>query len=245
MARANNTTACRIHMNKYKIAVRVLLILLVCPIALPFLLFVIRHEKFWKFFCIVWLIQFLLGSLLILSLFFHNWFFDQGFRRMHYLQTYHKDKIRVVEDSDFRFYEEGYTVSYRLNSKYSVAHRILLMPESKSVPIDYEFDGELLIEIYDINDGLLKSYKVIQSDNILREGDEDSFKDYIPYIGLYSSRSSSVFAFELGEIPFSIIRPRRGKLENLEIKITVLKPDEKLKEYCDKATIIIIPDLRM
>ena len=174
-----------------------------------------------------------------------NWFFDQGVRRSYYrFYAYDENKIRVVTDKNFLFYEEGHTASYNLNSNYGVAHRILLIPESKTVPVGYQFQGELLIELYDDAE-LLHSTIINTPMHLLRDTDNDDFKNYWAYLGCTGLHPTSVFAFELGEIPFSIIRPRRGKLENIEIKITVLKRDEKLKQYCDKATLIIIPDLRL
>jgi len=219
-------------MVRSKIFWRIVLCLLVCPL----LLLVVKHRKFWMFLGVVLSIPFLL--------FLHNWIFSEGgFRRLYYFATYNKDEIRVIEDNVFLFYEEGHTKSYELNSKYYVAHRILLIPKSKSVPVQYKFDGELLVEIYDKKNKLLHSFKTNKPINLLREGNDDYFGDYLVYRGKNTSQATSVFAFELGEIPFSLIRFKRSRLKNMEIKITVLRAEKKLKEYCDIATLIIIPDL--
>ena len=208
--------------------------LLVCPLSL----LLIKHRKFWRYFWIILLLQFLT----LLSLFSYNCIFGEGMRLFY---TYNKDEVRVVKDHNFHFYEEGYTTSYKLNSKYYVSHRILLIPNSKSVPVDYEFNGKILVEIYDKNHQLLHSFEADKPINILREGNEDYFEDYLVYIGKNTSKATSVFAFELGQIPFDLIRLKWSRLKNMEVKITVLKPEKGLLKFCDKATLVIIPDLRL
>jgi len=115
----------------------------------------------------------------------------------------------------------------------------LLIPQSKAVPVEYKFDGEMLIEIYDKNCQLLHSFKTNKPVNLLREGNDDYFEDYLVYIGKNTSHVTSVFAFELGEIPFDLIRLKWSRLKNMEIKITVVKPDNALLEFCDKATLVL------
>lgn len=220
-------------MAVYRMAWEIFCALLVCPLSL----LVIKHGKFWKYFWMILLVQFLI----LFSLFSYNCIFGEGMRLFY---TYNKNEIRVVEDSDFVFYEEGYSTSYKLNTKYYVSHRILLIPKSKSVPIQYEFDGEMLIEIFE-NKQLLHSFEVNKPVNLLREGNDDYFDDYLVYIGKNSSYSTSVFAFELGGIPFNLIRLKWSRLKNMEIKVTVLKPEKGLLEFCDEATLVIIPDLRL
>jgi len=218
-------------MVRSKIFWRIVLCLLVCPL----LLLVVKHRKFWMFWGAALLIPFLV--------FLHNCVFSEaGFRGLYYLATYNENEIRVVEDNDFHFYEEGYVKSYKLNSKYYIAHRILLIPETKLVPVQYKFDGEMLIEIYD-GKKLLHSFRTSKPINLLREGNEDYLGDYLVYRGKNTSHVTSVFAFELGEIPFNLIRFKWNRLKNMDIKITVLRAEKKLKEYCNIATLIIIPDL--
>ena len=223
-------------MLSYRTFWKIFVALLVCP----FSLLVIWHKKFWSFFWIILLVQFSIFILLILF----NCNFAEGLRLFY---RYNKNEIRVVEDSDFLFYEEEHTASYKLNSKYYVSHRILLIPESKSVPVHYEFDGEMLIEIYDKNLQLLHSFKANKPMSILRGGKDDDFNDYLIYIGprFTTSNATSVFAFELGKIPFRLIRLKWSRLKNLQIKVTVLQPEENLREFCDSASLVIIPDLRL
>lgn len=172
--------------------------------------------------------------------------FAGGIKRVYYNLTYNKDRIRVIENNNFLFYEEGYTGSYKLNSKYYVPHRILLIPESKLVPVQYEFDGEILIEIYDDDNKLLYSFKVNKPKKLLREGkDDDYYGNYLVYNGKNTSHASSIFAFELGEIPFDLIRFKWNRLKNMKIKITVLRADKCLKEFCDRVALVIIPNLSL
>ena len=198
----------------------------------------VRHRRFRVVMGILLLLLFLSTTLLIV----YHCVFDE-LSKLFY--AYNKDEVRVVEDSDFPFYEKNYTEKYKLNSKYYLSHRILLIPDSKSIPIHYEFDGEMLIEIFDKNHQLLHSFKTNKPINLLREGTDDYFEDYLIYIGKNTSHVTSVFAFELGEIPFDLIRLKWNRLKNMKIKITVLKPEKKLLEFCDRATLVIIPDLRL
>lgn len=182
----------------------------------------------------------------LISLFIIDWiFYAGGLKRIYYFHfKYDKDKIRVLEEKDFPFYKVGFSKSYTLNSSYYVPHRLLLIPESKSVPVQYEFGGEILVEIYDKKDVLLHSFTVDKPINIYRKEKEDYYGNYMIYCGGQRRDSSSIFAFELGEISFNIIRFKWDRLKNMVIKVTVIKPDENLKEYCDSATLVIIPDLQ-
>ncbi len=130
-----------------------------------------------------------------------------------------------------------------MNSGYYASHRILLIPESKFVPVEYEFRGEICIEVYDKDHKLLHSVKVNDPAKIFRSGTEDYFPDYVLYKGPDKSFASSMFAFELGEIPFDLVRLKWYRLKSMEIRVTVLEPEEGLLQYCDSASLVIIPDL--
>lgn len=185
----------------------------------------------------------LLTPILLCSM---EYFFGEGgLKRIYYIETYDKDKVRVVDDDDFIFYEEGYARTYKLNSTYCLSHRILLIPDSILVPVQYEFNGEILIEIFDNHNEPLYSFKVIKPINLLREGKDDYYGNYLVYNGKQSSRSTSVFAFELGDVPYKLIGFRRNRLKDMEIKVTVLRPDQNLREFCESAELVIIPDLRL
>jgi hypothetical protein len=172
----------------------------------------------------------------------YNFVFYAGFKLFY---TYEKDKIRVVEDAEFLFDQKDHTESYKLNSSYYASHRMLLIPESKSVPVEYEFRGKIYIEMYDKDQNLLHSVKVDEPDKIFRQGKEDRFENYVLYKGPDKSFASSVFAFELGEIPFELIRLKWRRLKSMTIKITVIEPEKGLLQYCDRASLVIIPDLRL
>ncbi len=222
-------------MKKYNFFYRFVSGLIVNPI----LLLGIKHKRFWMF-LLCWI---LLPISFFTLIFLHNWFFSEGgVRKVYYFATYDPNKIRVVEDNDFRFYEKGYSCSYRLESEYYIAHRILLIPETKSVPIGYEYNGKVLVEIF-ANEQLVKSFHTNEVKNILREGEEDFYGDYLIYRGKNTSFTTSVFAFELGNIPFSIFKENRKENGNIRINFTVINPDGMLLDYCDRAILVIIPDL--
>ncbi len=225
-------------MNKYRLWGRILSALLVNPL----LLLVIKHKKYWTFFWCVLVIPWMIFGLLFL----HNWHYSEGgIRKIYYFDTYKANEVRVVEDNNFLFYEDGYSKEYTLNSKYYIAHRILLIPDSKSVPVDYKFDGRIHVEMFDKEMQLLHSFDVDKPVNLLREGTEDYFVDYLVYNGYNSSHVTSVFAFELGSIPFDLFRSHKERLKNMKIRVTILRPEMKLLEHCDKVTLVIIPDLQL
>jgi hypothetical protein len=181
-------------------------------------------------------------------LFLVEWeFCAGGLKRVYYnFFGYDADKVRVAVDPNFHFFEKGYTKSLKLNSKYYVPHRILLIPNSKTVPVDYEFRGKLFIEFYDKDGDLLHSFTVNKPQKVLRKGKEDYFGNYLVYVSrLKPSNANSLFAFDLGEIPFNLFRLNWARLKSMKIKITVVEPDIDLRQYCDTSTLIIIPDLSL
>ncbi len=221
-------------MNKHRRWGRILSALLVNPL----LLLIIKHKKYWTFFWCVLVIPWMIFAVLFL----HNWHYSEGgFKQLYYLVAYKPNDIRVVEDDNFHFYQKEYCQDYTLDSKYYIAHRLLLIPDSKSVPIDYKFDGNIRIEIFDDKMQLLNSFDVDKPPKLFREGTEDYFDNYLMYNNYNSSYATSMFAFELGEIPFELLRSHK---DGLKIRVTVLMPERKLLEYTDKATLVIIPDLR-
>jgi hypothetical protein len=189
-----------------------------------------------------------LSLLLLVMLFLAEWAFAPGgFKNVYYnFFGYDAGKVRVAVDPNFNFFEEGYTKSLKLNSKYYISHRILLIPNSKTVPVDYEFKGEIFIECCDKNGKNLHSFTVKKPEKVLRKGKEDYFGNYLVYVSRYNpSNASSLFAFELGEIPFELFCMKWNRLKEMQIRITVIKADEQLKSFCDSAELIVIPDLRM
>ncbi len=191
----------------------------------------------------VFLVVFFLFLLPIVFVLTEWYFCGGGVKTIYYLWKYDENEIRVVEDDDFAFYKEGYSKIYDLGSDYYIAHRILLIPESKSVPIEYEYNGEILIEIFDSNSNLLQSTLVNEFNAIWRRGNSDHHGNYLIYGGTQRKDANSVFAFELGDIPFDLIRLKWKRLKDMKIKVTVIKPDKGLQEFCESATLVIIPDL--
>jgi hypothetical protein len=224
------------------LGVLLLLLLIGAPLLLIFgylsvLLLVFKHRKFKAIVGILLLLLFLSTPLVIL----YSCILGEGMKLFY---SYDVDEVRVVEDSNFHFEEKGYSAIYKLKSKYYLSHRILLMPESNSVPVDYKFEGEMFIEISDNNKQLLHSFKTDKPENILRITEYDYIDNYMAYAGNNYPHATSVFAVELGVIPFDIIRLKWSRLKNMEVKITVLKAEKGLQEFCDKATLVIVPDLK-
>lgn len=227
-----------VAMKTHKLIIRILAGLVVHPL----LLLIVLHRKYGRILTGV----FIVSWLLLISLFLYGWFFcEPGLRKLYYACNYDSKEIRVVEGNDFKFHKKGYSESYQMDSEYYIKHRILLIPESKSIPVQYKFSGKMLVEFYDEKGLLLDSFEVSKPVKLFREEEDDYYDDYLIYRGKNSSFITSVFAFELGEIPFDLIRGKQERLKNMKIKITVLSPEEGLLEYCDSATLIVIPDLRL
>jgi hypothetical protein len=190
---------------------------------------------------------FILIFALILIPILYEWFFlAGGFKRIFYTLTYDKDKIRVVEDVNFPVLQSGFEKEYNLDSDYYVNHRILLIPHSREIPADYVYDGEFSIELFNSSGELLNLQDIEKPISVLRPNcDKDYFGKYIIYVGVPPSKAGSVFAFEIGEIPFDIIRLKPNRLHNMKVKITAVKVDQNISQYCQEATLVIIPDLRM
>ena len=65
------------------------------------------------------------------------------------------------------------------------------------------------------------------------------------YCGPQRKNARSTFAYELGDIPFELIRLKWKRLKDMKIKVAVIKPDKGLQEFCENAILVIIPDLRL
>ena len=178
-----------------------------------------------------------------------EWVFAAGgSKRIYYGHAaYYNDTVRVVDDSDFKLYEPGYSKTYTLNSSYYVSHRILLVPDSKSVPVDYDYKGEFLIEMFDGSGRPLKSTRTGNIGKIFRgKGiDADHYGNYMVYVGSQLKKAGSVYAFEIGEIPFDLLCLKWSRLKTMQVRVSVVKADERLREFCQSASLVIIPDLRL
>lgn len=189
------------------------------------------------------LFVFLLCLLPIILILFEWCFFGGGFKRIYYNVFYEPNGVQVAVDSNFRFYEKGYTADLKLNSRYYVPHRILLYIKTKNVPVDYNYSGQIKLELF-IKDKLLESYLVESPVNLWRRED-DYFGNYTAYGTTQERFAESTRAFELAEITFNLFRFKWGRLKNMRIRATVIEPDKQLKQFCDNAELVIVPDLRM
>ena len=185
----------------------------------------------------------LLFLILLIAFFFIEWAFAPGgFKKVYYNAFYEPNEVQVAVDPNFHFFKKGYTADLKLDSKYYVSHRILLFIKSKNVPVDYHFSGQIKIEFF-IKDELLESFLVESPANIWRREEYDYYGNYLVYGTTQKRFAKSTRAFELAEIPFNLFCLKWSRLKNMRIRVTVIKPDEGLQEFCESATLVIIPDL--
>jgi hypothetical protein len=192
-----------------------------------------------------WLILALILAIPVLFVLSEWLFFGGGFKRIYYRHFCEPDSWQVVKDDDFPVGREGFVKKYKLSSDYYVPHRILLVPNCFDVPADYELKGQFQIDIFDEKGNLLERQESKKAVNICRSGKDDYYGNYMAYIGTQPKKAASIYGFEIGYIPFNLIRLKPGRTKNMEIEITVIEPAYELNEFCGEVSLLIIPDLRL
>lgn len=144
-----------------------------------------------------------------------------------------KDEIgevnSIIIDKNFKFSEEGYKVGKNISSPYPLPLALILEPHINdiNIPADYKFRGIIKIEI-------TRDKKIVYS-NII-----DEAKNMCYYNN--QGKPVSVGSFRIIIIPL----PLAGKShKNIDLNITVLKPETDLLKYVDSAELYLYPDLRL
>jgi hypothetical protein len=124
----------------------------------------------------------------------------------------------IVTDS-FPFYEKGSTKTYQLKPKYLDFYEIGFSHGEDSKLVNYSFKGKIKADFY------WKDKLLFEKENIL------------PIRGGYTQEGAKYFK-ETSFLEFGI--PLQGKYkENISVKLTVMEPDENLKQYGDTVKLFI------
>jgi len=136
---------------------------------------------------------------------------------------------RAVVDLNFKFFEEGYSVSKKIEKSYPLPHLLILVPSkfTDSLPLDFVFKGEFEIKIFR-EEELVYRKTTNGAINYCKHGQD--------------GKPSQFYYFQISQLPF----PLGGKAyENLTVKVTVLKTDLDLSRYIDTAGLYLAADLRL
>jgi len=153
-------------------------------------------------------------------LFIRNFVFQSvGTQHVLHLAFPPEDLYKPVASDNFLFYEKGFTKEYALEPQYIDLYSIGFFVEKNNLPSTYKFKGKVKAEFFYKNKLLFR--KEIISINSAGYADKESkyFKDV------------DLLSFD---IPF------QGKYkDDISIRLTVLEPDESLKEYGDAIKLFI------
>ena len=142
-----------------------------------------------------------------------------GTRHLLHLASPPEDLYKPIITDDFLFYEKGFTRTYSLQPKYLDFYNIGFLVENCNLSSKYKFSGKVKVDFY-WKDKLLCSKQIIsQISAAYSNSDLKHFSDVL------------LLSFE---IPF------QGKYkDDISVRLTVLEPDEGLKEYGDSIKLFI------
>lgn len=130
-----------------------------------------------------------------------------------------KDLYEPIVTDNFLFYEKGFTKTYTLKPKYLDFYVIGFLVENRNLPSKYKFSGKVRTDFY-WKDELLFSKEITShiaaaySDNDLKYFSDVLLLDFeIPFQGRYK--------------------------DDISVRLTVLEPDDGLKEYGDSIKLFI------
>lgn len=142
-----------------------------------------------------------------------------GLRQLMYLAMPPDDLYEPIVKDNFLFYEKGFTKTYSLQPKYLVSYNIGFLIESGNLSSKYKFSGKVKVDFY--WKGKLLFSKEITSHISASYADND----------LKHFSDVRLLRFE---IPF------QGKyIDDISMRLTVLEPDENLKQYGDSIKLFI------
>lgn len=156
------------------------------------------------------------------------WPIPELLKRLYYITQNQEQKLDTITiDRDFRFFEKGYSCSTKIiSNSCPLPHFVILdfQNTKKKIPVDYVFKGKIQFEFIRENKTVLIQ-EIKQVKNVIRYENQ---------------KPSYTYCFNLTRIPF----PLAGKTYNgLTVKVTVIEPDEYLREHADAAIMVLSPDL--
>ncbi len=130
-----------------------------------------------------------------------------------------EDLYEPIVVDDFKFYEAGFTKTYVLRPKYLDGYGIGILSEKQNIPWGYKFNGKIKAEFF-WKDAFLFEETITSS---YASGQADNKTKYY--------KNTYLFDFDV---------PLKGKhKDDISVKLTVLEPDENLKEYGDTIKLFI------
>lgn len=174
------------------------------------------------------LIRFIVFAILILGgiVFTQSNLVPVGIKRMFHLMTMPKDLFDPILKDKFHFWEKDFTKTYKLIPKYSDIYALGFICENEKIPSGwgkknqkYEFNGKVKVELYSNGDIVLSS--VIDTYKTCGFVKDDDTK----------IKSVELYTFEI---------PLQGKHKrNISMKLTVVEPDEYLRNFKDSAMLYV------
>jgi len=192
---------------------------LICIVVLAFL-FVKRFRKNRKM-GIVLISLLVLFALAILIVKIERGFIPlpMGLRQLMYLAMPPKDLYEPIVTDNFLFYEKGFTKTYLLRTKYLTLYNIGFLVKTNNLPSKYKFNGKVKADFY-WKDKFLFSKEIASLISAsYANNDLEHFSDVC------------LLCFEM---------PVQGKYkDDISVQLTVLEPDESLRQYGDSIKLFI------
>ena len=142
-----------------------------------------------------------------------------GIRHLLHLAFPPEDLYESIVTDDFLFYEKGFTKTYQLKPKYLDRYMIGLVSEKQNISWGYKFSGKIKAEFFWKDTFLFE--KIITSS--YASGQADNNTKYF--------KNTYLSNFEV---------PLNGKYkDDISVRLTVIEPDEQLREYGDTIKLFI------
>ncbi len=142
-----------------------------------------------------------------------------GTRHILHLASPPEDLYKPIITDDFLFYEKGFTKTYQLKPKYLDRYMIGLVSEKQNISWGYKFSGKIKAEFFWKDTFLFE--KIITSS--YASGQADNNTKYF--------KNTYLSNFEV---------PLNGKYkDDISVRLTVIEPDEQLREYGDTIKLTI------
>ncbi len=141
-----------------------------------------------------------------------------GIRHLINLAFPPKDLYEPILTDEFPFDREGISKEYEIKPKYTDYHEIGFIDESCSIPSTYRFNGKIRLEIIQNNKSIFEKDITTMESALYSKDDMNFYKKVVlTTFGIPSKRSK----------------------EEIILKITVLKKDDKMDYFIDKIKLYV------
>lgn len=161
-------------------------------------------------------------TVLVLSVFFLSgvvFLSKNDLSHIFHLMCPPEDLYAPIVLEEFQLYHEGYTHTFSLSPKYYDSYVIGFTSTKQNISVEDIYDGALRAEFYWKNELLFEKTSTSQLAAIYADSEMKFYKKVV------------LIDFEI---------PLLGKYKDeISVKLTVLKADEKLKKYADSTKLFI------